>query len=659
MAGDTMKIALYHDGSTLGTRILDNWRARHHQTSELELVHGDSPDCMGESRPDLALLAADSPCEFYRATLSKCRELEIGILVVLGRGSTVLVGPLETPGVPGCVTCLQLRFENTFEHSMLNAILDREDGEEESLEMSPADLVTLGDIVADELQSLFSASPGSVRCNGRVGVYEQGEGIEWVPVVPSHDCPRCNLVPEDNPTRAEFELESHIVRDVDAIRVDNVDFKRLEELYVHSKVGYVSATNQISTGNPFLQANAYIYTPAGHDIVGYGSGMSVSEAMQSAVLEVLERSCGFQAVNRRPVVFGKYSDLTHAIHPSQFGFHKYEQLGRFQQFLEPFDEEQKYSFVWAYSTRNQKPVLIPEQIAYYGPTADKSRFVAETSNGCALGGTLEDAILHGVFEVLERDGFLNMWYGKMPAPEIRWDGHGATNIDTTLDPIARLGFDVRLFDISHDLSIPIVCAVAVRRKNEYPRVVSGTACHLNPYQAVKSALRELTVQVVNLVQAPEEKYQEAVSMFLDPTKVENILHHVAVGSLPEASPRWAFLLKRDHQPHILSVEEAYADAGERYQTDSLDIRLILDAVLDDLHHRGFDVIVVKQTSPEVAFGGLHAVKVLIPGMTPITFGYGHERVRGLKRLFELPYQMGFAPQVLSEGDLNKDLHPLS
>lgn len=656
-----MDVIILHNGSILGKRIIDTWCEKYSRKSEFHVVYNCSLDELDESSPKLVILASDMQSEFEQLALEKCRDLKLPILCVVGRGSTVLLGPLETPGKPGCVTCLQLRWDNTLNRSLLNSIFGQQDGRiVEPLEMSPSDLLTLGDIVTDEIKSIISESPDSPKSDGKVGVYDQAENIEWVPVVPSHDCPWCNLRPDDDPALARVEFVSHIINVVETLRVGTVDFKRLQELFLHTKVGYISAVNEFWSGDRYVQADAYIYTPDGADVAGYGSGLSIIDAKQSAMLEVLERSCGFQAVNRRPVVRGTYSEVgAIAVHPSQFGLHSHELFQSSNHNLEPFDEEKEYSWVWAHSTQYHKPVLIPEQIAYYGPTADERRFITETSNGCAIGGTVEEAVLHGIFEVLERDGFLNMWYGKMPVPEIKLGNHCPSKTSEVFNYVLENGFEVRLFNLSHDLTIPAICAVAISFGNDYPKVVSGSACHLNPYQAVYGALRELSVQVGNLKRVSTERRKEAAPMFLDPIKIKDILDHAAVAALPEAYPRWEFLLMQENRGQIQSVEEVYIDVARRYKIDSRDIQLILNAVLDDIHGRGFDVIVLNQTSVEVSHGGLHAVKVLIPGMTPITFGYGYQRLRGLRRIFELPVRMGYSTRVLTETDLNQDCHPFS
>ncbi len=655
-----MNLVLVHADSTLAWHIEDKWRIKHGESPELHLTQDGSLDDLENCLPKLVILASDQPSEFEHKVLAKCRELKLRVLSVLGRGSTVLLGPLETPDIPGCVTCLQLRWDNTFDRSFLNAIFNLQDSPVDTpLEMSETDLVTLADIATEEMESILLDSPNRPNSRGKVGIYKQAASVEWVPLIPSHDCPRCDLVPVDSPALAELDFSSHVIQDVDALRVGTIDFKHLQELFVHPDVGYISTTNEFSNDGRYVQASAFICTPDGDDIAGYGSGLTVVDAKQSAILEVLERSCGFQAVNRRPVVFERHSELAApAVHPSQFGLHL-PQLYQSSHILKPFDEDKRYSWIWAHSTKQRRPVLIPEQVAYYGPTADEMRFVVESSNGCALGGTVEEAVLHGLFEVLERDGFLNMWYGKMPVPELKLEDTCPRKTSDVLHYLTEAGFEVRLFDISHDLSIPAVCAVAINMVNDYPKVVSGAACHLNHHQAVYGALRELSVQVMNLLLAPEEKREHAISMFLDASKIKVLHDHVAVAALPEAYPRWDFLLRQGNAAQIHSVSEAYTGVDTRYRMNSGNIQVVLSAVLDDLHSREFDVIVVNQSSVEVTHGGLSAVKTLIPGMTPITFGYGSQRIEGLTRLFELPHRLGYSRGVLTAQDLNQDCHPFS
>jgi ribosomal protein S12 methylthiotransferase accessory factor YcaO len=44
--------------------------------------------------------------------------------------------------------------------------------------------------------------------------------------------------------------------------------------------------------------------------------------------------------------------------------------------------------------------------------------LSEISNGCALGGSMAEALLYGLLETVERDAFLMAWYGRLPVPRI-------------------------------------------------------------------------------------------------------------------------------------------------------------------------------------------------------------------------------------------------
>jgi thiazole/oxazole-forming peptide maturase SagD family component len=86
---------------------------------------------------------------------------------------------------------------------------------------------------------------------------------------------------------------------------------------------------------------------------------------------------------------------------------------------EPAAEQQVCQWTWGYSFARQAPILVPQACASYGAlhrTPQERPFVYEISNGCALGGCLEEAILYGILEVAERDAFLMTWYGRMPVP---------------------------------------------------------------------------------------------------------------------------------------------------------------------------------------------------------------------------------------------------
>ena len=116
------------------------------------------------------------------------------------------------------------------------------------------------------------------------------------------------------------------------------------------------------------------------------------------------------------------------------------------------------------------------------------------------------------------------------------------------------------------------------------------------------------------------------SMLADFSLVRVMEDHADLFSHPDARPLASFLLDspRDSLRDLGSLTVPGAGAGVRS-----DLRLCLD-LLDP----GLDVLVVEQTSPAQRALGMHGVKVLVPGLVPIDFGWHHQRALRMPRTRE-------------------------
>jgi ribosomal protein S12 methylthiotransferase accessory factor len=90
---------------------------------------------------------------------------------------------------------------------------------------------------------------------------------------------------------------------------------------------------------------------------------------------------------------------------------------------------------------------------------------------------------------------------------------------------------------------------------------------------------------------------------------------------------------------------------------SADLRDDLVDLLWRYLDNGLDVVVVDQTTPEHRGVGLACVKVIVPGMLPMTFGHHARRVVGLPRLYGVPYRLGYRSAPLTTADVNPHAHP--
>jgi ribosomal protein S12 methylthiotransferase accessory factor len=126
--------------------------------------------------------------------------------------------------------------------------------------------------------------------------------------------------------------------------------------------------------------------------------------------------------------------------------------------------------------------------------------------------------------------------------------------------------------------------------------------------------------------------------------------HSMLYGLPQAEERLQFLLE-ENRPLRTFEEEFKPTLIQPDLTE--DLRLILQV----FRQLKLDVIVVDQSTPELTRNGLHCVKVLIPGMLPISFGHHLTRVTGLERVLQVPAELGYAKEPLLQEQLNSHPHP--
>ena len=92
------------------------------------------------------------------------------------------------------------------------------------------------------------------------------------------------------------------------------------------------------------------------------------------------------------------------------------------------------------------PILVPKLLAYYSLGGEEG-FVYETSNGSAVGGSLEEAILYGIFEVVERDSFLLTWYARLQVPRLDYSSSGDSELILMIGRLTAVtGYEVRLYN---------------------------------------------------------------------------------------------------------------------------------------------------------------------------------------------------------------------
>lgn len=359
---------------------------------------------------------------------------------------------------------------------------------------------------------------------------------------------------------------------------------------------------------------------------GYGRTGTTGASQVAAVMEAVERYTAMRDRGGRAFVRGSYQALCHrAVDPRSFILHDEAQRAEAGFHLSMWRPGQDYDWVWGHSLVDDRTVLVPEQLAYYAAqrrsSAAGARFVLESSNGCATGASLAEAALFGLLEVVERDAFLACWYSRAPLDRIDLDDCDDALVRALHARILAEGLELQAFALTGGVNLPAVALRLVDADNRLgPATVYAAAAHVTALGALTGALSELaTFLQRHPNDGHADKIAKGLSLLKDPSLVRRMEDHVDQG-WPAASIEARGFAEAAR--HILSWN-AYAD---RYAPAPAGRAEALAHVVTRARAVCSDVILVDQSFPPLAERGLKCVKVLAPGLLPITFGHQYRRV---------------------------------
>lgn len=354
--------------------------------------------------------------------------------------------------------------------------------------------------------------------------------------------------------------------------------------------------------------------PRSHDVLSVynGKGLTAMDARAGALMEAIERQTALHA--DVPVVEESYRRLVKdniAAADPQFFNH---QLRR------DYTEDRVYPWVQGYDLIAEEEVFAPAGLALFGPqhTGESSPYELNSSNGLASGNCFEEAVCHGLCELIERDAWTfaelrcqwipRAWREALFAPDAAaaadWDdadAHPLLDLQLVGKPITELmhkferaGLRPVVRDLTSDLGIPCVIAcVADDSMPGFPQAHGGFGAHPNARIAMMRALTELAQSRAVDIQGVREDLQPAGIAVHAAERITQRVQKIH----PE---RWML----QHE----GVKRAFRDLPSIENEDVMDdIRLILSRLTEHGIER---VIVIDFSEP----GPFSVVRVLVPGL---------------------------------------------
>ena len=368
-----------------------------------------------------------------------------------------------------------------------------------------------------------------------------------------------------------------------------------------------------------------------------GKGRTDIQARASGFCEAIERYSGvFQGDEIRTV--GSYQQMgERAIHPNtcmNFSQQQYQSRtewnaqcqGWFQKIPEPFDEEREIDWTPVWSLTAQDFKYLPTAYCYYGYPQSQHIDCWADSNGCAAGNTIEEAILQGFMELVERDSVALWWYNRLQKPQVNIDSFEEPYYQSLQQYYQELGRELWVLDITSDLNIPTFAAISCKRDRSVEDIILGYGTHFDPKIALSRALTEVN-QILPSVLSVKADGTTNYPQHTDPLAIE-----------------WWTRATLTNHPYLIPnnqiTPKIYTDYSQIVSDDLLDDVKLCQKIVEE---KNLEMLVLDQTRPDI---GLRVAKVIVPGLRHMWKRLGEGR------LYNVPVKMGWLQESLTEEQLN-------
>ena len=369
----------------------------------------------------------------------------------------------------------------------------------------------------------------------------------------------------------------------------------LAEVAFDERVGPISAVGEVESfpvpyylatlaGTPFSDADAPEHAA--------GVGLDWDPAFMKALGEALER---YSAAVYRTSSFETEPDAP--IEPSRF--------------VQP-DETQEAIEYWheAVHLDGGDVVQLPAELVVFPPPERRIRPAITTGLGLGNGGV--DALLSGLYEVVERDAAMLAWYSTFEPLGLAVDDEG---FETLSARAASEGLETTALLLTQDVDVPVVAA-CVRRDDDWPRFAIGSSADLDPGAAARGALEEAIQNWLELRRMGPDAAAEQAG---------------AIGEYADLPERVRGFVEPETTIPVESVGPPDVPAG------AAELDLLVERVSD----AGLDAYAARLTPRDVEAIGFEAVRVVVPEAQPLFSGdpYFGSRAR------VVPGELGFEPRL--------------
>jgi ribosomal protein S12 methylthiotransferase accessory factor len=267
--------------------------------------------------------------------------------------------------------------------------------------------------------------------------------------------------------------------------------------------------------------------------------------------------------------------------------------------------DKKMGWVKGWDVFKNSPIYIPAQLIYLNYLANnKKEYTLDSSisTGAAAGRKLEETLLKGIYEIVERDAFMTIYLNQIPVSEI--DISKIRSVRKLQEYLNRYKLEWRVFDFTHDLAIPVVVSILIDKSGNGPSISFGMKCGFDISKNIIESAEEATMvrqSVRKMIQGGSgEAYLNSFTAF------ERLIYSRAVYWWPSDAPnRLGFLLKNPKK-NLFKKSRLFASHKEE-----------LALVLQLLRSKNQPIYYKDITSDLIDNHTVTVLKTIIPTLQPL------------------------------------------
>lgn len=366
--------------------------------------------------------------------------------------------------------------------------------------------------------------------------------------------------------------------------------------------------------------NISLFTSATDSVTGSSIAFSQEESYLATIGEYCERYSA-SVLNENATRNASYSELSsagiNALHPKKLSLYSKKQYKSKDLRIAPLEVDDVILWAEGFDYLKEEPIWVPAFLAYLGLASHtaKKRYLMSTSTGLASHNSIENAMLSGLLENMERAAFSYFWYNQ---ENIAFKKYSKETIlskyksDSTIQQLFinnKVSYNV--YDLQEYCFVECIVVIMYFEFKGKTFQTIGSAARWTKSEALIKAMLEAyqgidyaiyLAEENNVAQLAEDKHDLKFNWVNSFEK-----HFNFYNEHPEYKKNVPLLV--DAMDFTSGYQSEVTESKNRIE--NLNDKSVLEANLKQIY-------VVRLTTPDVAAIGYEVVRVITPGLSLLT-----------------------------------------